>query len=109
MNYTDLLAGFHDRPSRPPPPRTLIERLLVLGLRILGQLPSSHLNPREKQALSGYLFFEGPMIVHQVARGLREHAACFPDVRADPAEMDEGLLRASCWLSLREFGLMLVK
>ncbi len=45
----------------------------------------------------------------QVADVLERHSAYFPELKVDPADMRDGVRRASRWLSVRAFGELLVR
>lgn len=106
----DPLQDLFDRIPRPRSvPGALIAGLVRKAVSLFDGVPASHVSGDRKRQLSGYLFWEGPTIVREVADGLAGHRSCFPEIPNSPAEMREGLRRAVGWLSLREFGRMLVR
>ncbi len=109
-DLVDKLFGRHHSLRPGVLSRTVLERMLGMALRMMREfhhLPA--LGAKQKQAIGGYLFWEGHTLVEEVARGLRQFRDRFPELHVDPDEMEEGLRRAGFFNSLRQFALQLYR
>src|SRR6185295_19091680 len=70
--------------------------------KLTGDLPFAQVGPGERQALGGFLFSGGPRLVNEVAAGLTQGAALFPDVTISGPSLLQAQRETAVWRRLRD-------